>query len=295
MRNQIYQAVISGAKGFLWYTYAQTANYPDLGIGMPWLSHEVADLKDAILAPPKELDIQVEAEHPEHLHISTRRVDDHLFLFAVNTAKVAQEVKLTLPGLDEKRLQVVSENRQVPVIGGVLSDHFDTYATHVYTTDSGLEDRPVIEEVIREIASADAARQKPGNLAFEGNGTWVEFSSKSTYGSTPNRVLDGVTDGMRWRDGTPKKTPDWLTVRFPQPASIGRVVVYSGTISAVEVQVPDLQEGWRTVGSTEDTMGDNLEILLEAPMKTDALRVLITALREGEDYSLIHELEAYAD
>jgi hypothetical protein len=295
LRNQIYQAAIYGAKGFLWYTYAQTANYPDLGIGMPWLSHEVADLKEAILAPPAELDIRVETEHPEHLHISTRRVDDHLFLFAVNTAKVAQEVKLTLSGLDEKRLQVVSENRQVPVIGGVLSDHFDTYATHVYTTDSGWGDRPVIEEVIREIASADAARQKPGNLAFEENGTWVEFSSKSTYGSTPNRVLDGITGGMRWRDGTPGKTPDWLTVRFPNPATIGRIVVYSGTIASVEVQIPDRQGGWQTVGLTEDTDGDNLEVLLETTVKTDTLRVLIITLREGEEYSVIHEVEAYAD
>lgn len=295
LRNQIYQAAIYGAKGFLWYTYAQTANYPDLGIGMPWLSHEVADLKKAILAPPTELGIRVEAEHPVHLHTSTRRVDGNLFVFAVNTAKVAQEVKLTLPGLEGKRLQVVSENRQIAPTGDVLSDRFDTYATHVYTTDPGLANRPQIEEVMREIARADAARRKPGNLAFEGNGTWVEFSSKSTYGSTPNRVLDGVTGGMRWRDGTPGKNPDWLTVRFPSPVTIGRVVVYSNTIAAVEIQISDLQEGWRTVGMMENATGEKLEVLLNAPVETDAVRILITALRDGEEYSIVHEVEAYTD
>jgi len=296
LRNQLYQAVAYGAKGFLWYTYSHTQNYPDIGLGMPWLSFEAADLRDAILADgdPKAT-VKVEAPKPEHLHVSLRRVNGEVYLFAVNTATEPQEVTLTIdPAPSQSALQVVSENRTVRLTKGALKDRFETYATHIYTTYPTPEPRESLEAVLERIADANAARKKPGNLAFEDNGTTVEVSSESTYGSTPDRVLDGVLTGMRWQDGTPKELPDWLVVRWPAAVRIKRIVVYTPSIAACEAEVPE-GEGWRTVGEVAGNTQERLEITLGEAVETAAIRILVTGLREGQEYSVITEVEAYAE
>lgn len=293
LRNQMVQAIIYGAKGFLWYTYAHAANYPEIGIGVPWLSFEAADLKPAILADPAtDIQVKVEAAKPEHIHVSARRVGDDVYLFTANTDTAPQDVKLTLTGAAPGKLWVVSEGRSVEVVNGLLQDHFDTYATHIYTTDPKVGGRETLAIPRAAIAKAEAARRKPGNLAFEDNGTTVEVSSSAQYGSTPNRLLDGITGGMKWTDRTPRELPDWATVRWPQPVSIGRVVVYSPTVAAYEVQVPE-GDGWRTVGRSSAPDGTRLETILDAAVTTSAIRVLVTKLLPDQIYTTVWEVEAY--
>jgi hypothetical protein len=295
LRNELYQAVVAGAKGFLWYTYSQVANYPELNIGMPWLSFEAADLKDAILADPDATTtVKVEAPKPEHIHASVRRVKGDIYLFAVNTATEAQDVTLRLePAPKQDRLQVVSESRTVPLTKGEVADRFEVYETHIYTTSAAAGSRESIQVPLKRIAEANAARKKPGNLAFEESGATVEVSSRSTYGSTPDRVLDGILTGMRWQDGTPKELPDWLVVRWPAAVTVGRVVVYSSTIADCEIQVPE-GDGWRTVAESLGNSEDHFEVVLQQPVETEAIRILVTGLREGQDYAVITEVEAYA-
>jgi hypothetical protein len=293
MRNQMVQAIIYGAKGFLWYTYAHTANYPEIGIGMPWLSLEAAALKSAILADPAtDIQVKVEATKPEHIHVSARRVGDDVYLFAANTDIAPQDVKLTLTGAAPGKLCVVSEGRTIEVPGGVLQDHFDTYATHIYTTNESVANRLDIAVPRAAITQAQATRRKPGNLAFEDNGTTVEVSSKAQYGSTPDRLVDGITGGMRWIDRTARQLPDWATIRWPQAVKIGRVVVYSPSVAAYEVQVPE-GEGWRTVGTSGAADGTRLEALLDAPVTTSAVRILVTKLLPDQSYTTMWEVEAY--
>ncbi|NSW54920.1 MAG: hypothetical protein HPY44_02810 [Armatimonadetes bacterium] len=295
LRNQLYQGVVYGAKGFLWYTYSHTANYPYLDIGMRWLSFEVADLKDAILADPADnITVKVDAARPEHIHVSARRVGDDLFVFAVNTATETQDAKITLtPAPAAGSLHVVSEGRTVELRGGEIVDSFGIYETHIYTTNAEIGGRESIAVPRAAIAEADAARRKPGNLAFEDNGTTVEVSSRSTYGSTPDRVVDGVIGGMQWRDGTSRKLPDWLVIRWPEAQTIGRVVVHGAEITALEVQVP-AGDDWKTVAQFTGDALDTLEISLPEPQTAAALRVLVTGLAEGHEYTQISEVEAYA-
>ncbi len=297
MRNQLYQAAIYGAKGYLWYTYSHVSNYPELDIGMRWLSFEVADLKDAILENPAEdVQIKIDAPKPEHIHVSPRRVGDDLFIFAVNTATEPQDVTLSItpaPGL--RSLYVVSEQRSIPLTdGAVITDTFDTYETHIYTTSNEVGSRESIAVPADQIAKANAARKKPGNLAFEDFSPTVEISSKSTYSSTPDRIFDGLTEGMMWRDGTPKKMPDWLVVRWPEAVTAKRFVVYTSTVSELEIQVPE-DDGWATVASGQEAEGESITVTLDQPVTTDALRVLCTALRPEQDYTRITEVEVYAD
>ncbi len=294
LRNMTYQAAIAGTKGWLWYTWSHTQNYPALALGMPWLAREVADLKDAILASNVAGAFEVTADLPDHVHACVRRTGKHWYIFVVNTATRPQKVRFRLkPSASPVRLNVIAEARHLVATDGWFEDRFGLYETHLYATDAEVAFRRSVADVETKIRKANAARRRPGNLAFEDNGAKVTFSSKSTYGSTPDRVVDGVRDGMQWKDGTPGKCPDWLAVEWPKPVKIARVVVYSRSIGEAKIQVRSTPDGdWRTVGSVKDVASDRFDV--EFPVTTvQVVRVWITANRTGQRLSQITELEAY--
>ncbi|MEW6751122.1 MAG: discoidin domain-containing protein [Candidatus Latescibacterota bacterium] len=294
LRNQLYQAAVYGARGFLWYTYSQVSSYPDLDIGMCWLSREVADLGPYLLAPVEAAQIEVEAAHPEHVHAALRTAGGHRALIVVSTDTVAQDVALRVPALaGTDLLHVVSEGRTVEVDAGTVRDGFDVYQTHIYATDPVLASRPNIAVPTAAIARADAARRKPGNLAFEDSGVRVTVSSETEYGSTPTRLTDGVTGGMRWRDGTPGEGPDWVQLTWPAEQSFGRVVLHADGIGAVEVQVPQPGDVWRTVSRADGVPAGPVEIRLDAPTQARQLRLVITDSGTGARQPVVYEVEVY--
>ena len=81
-----YQAVVYGATGFLWYTFSHAGNYPDIGLGMPFLAREVQRLKAFVLSPDVPDAVRVNAPKPEHIHVSLRRAREAERPLAVNTA-----------------------------------------------------------------------------------------------------------------------------------------------------------------------------------------------------------------
>jgi hypothetical protein len=194
-------------------------------------------------------------------------------------------------------LFVVSEGRAVRPAGGKLTDAFEPYATHIYTTDRRLAQRETIAQTQAQVDQANAARRKSGNLAFEDLGAKVEVSSKSTYGSTPDRVVDGVPSGMAWQDGTrnansgKNEFPDWIAVAFPGEQTVARVVVYTDTLRDYDVQVKQ-GEDWRTVAQVRGGAEASLDSRFEA-VKTTAVRLLITATRDDKQSSRVYEIEVY--
>lgn len=291
LRNQCYQAAVYGAKGFLWYTYSQASNYPSLGLGMDFLCREALDLQDTILAPDAEDEVTVEADQPGQMHVAVRRAGDQLYIIAVSTATEPQQATIKLAGLPA-RLHVVSEGRSVDTAGAAISDRFDTYATHIYTTDAALEGRPALAEAEQRIAEADAARRKPGNVAFEDGGATVEVSSGARYGNTPPRVLDGIEVGMGWRADQSARGEQWLAVGWPQEQTVGRVVVYSTNVLGIRVEAPGAAEGeWRAVA--EATGEGRLEATFD-PLTASSLRIVVTAVAEDTAGAAIQEVEVYA-
>ncbi|MCP4644370.1 MAG: hypothetical protein GY851_28260 [bacterium] len=296
LRNMTYQAAASGAKGFLYYIWSHTRNYVDLQVGMPFLAREAADLKPAILAPEVEGLVDVDAQIPEHLHWSARMVDGEVYVFAVNTATKPQKVRLAFPDADPPitKLNVVSENRAVLVCDkGTCADTFDAYDTHIYTTDANVAIRESIEAAMLDIERRTAALEKPGNLAFERTGVRVEVSSKSQFGSAPDRVLDGVENAMGWRDGTAGECPDWLDLVWPKAVKVGRVAVYSTTARELAVLVPE-GEDWAELASVTEPERGVLTVSFP-PVKTDRLRIEVRANADDARYTIISEVEAYKE
>jgi Carbohydrate family 9 binding domain-like len=296
LRNMTYQAVIEETKGFLYYTWRHSLNYMGVQVCMPFLARETADLKDAILANDSGEAVEIAAPFPEHVQTSVRHAGGHVYLFATSTATQPQEVRFTCPNMpgDVDQLHVVSENRSVAVAqGGVFSDRFDRYGTHIYTCDAATAQRETVAAALAEVDRLDAARNRLGNLAFEDNGTTITVSSKSTYGSTPERLLDGVREGMGWRDKTARECPDWLEVVWSAPLTVGRIVTCTTSVEDAAVLVPD-GEGWKELAAVTGATEPELTFTFPA-VTTNRVRVEVRKNRTDEKYTWITEVEAYGE
>ncbi|MBN1672580.1 MAG: hypothetical protein JXR37_16180, partial [Kiritimatiellae bacterium] len=183
-----------------------------------------------------------------------------------------------------------------PDAGGAYRDTFAPYAAHIYMSKPVRTGLPTLAAVQAEIEQADAARKKPGNLAFEDSGVQVTVSSSAQFGSSIMAAVDGVLDGQGWKDHTPKTYPDWLALSWPRPLDAGRVALYSRSIGEAEVQVRANGE-WKTVGRLRaDESAEKRAPLTAAftPVRTDSLRVLVSAGRNGKEQTEISEIEVYA-
>ncbi len=292
LRNQAYQAIANRATGILWYSHSAMFNYPACELGVAWIGHELMDLKEAVLSPPVA-GLEIEAEQPEEAQASLRRVGDDLYLFVVNTATAAQQITVKMPQPTPAELTVVSENRAVPVKAGAVTDSFAKYATHIYTTVKALGSRAQLDDALAEITAAEQAMRKPGNLAFRDSE--VVVAASSSRGNHEMKVLDGAVKGLAWSDDTYRKLPDWLSLTWPEPQTIGRIVIYTGSIADLKLQVPDenAADGWRTLAEAQELNQPSVELQFE-PIPLKSFRILSTKLRDDAKFSIIYEVEAYA-
>jgi hypothetical protein len=292
LRNQQVQAIVSNAKGFVWWIYGRQLNDKNLELGMPFLAREAERLQAAILSPNTEEVLQVTTAGSAHLHTAVRKVGEHIYVFAVNTSPESiGAVSFTLPSLGTSTLQLVSEMRDVRVGNGKWRDTFEGYASHIYTTDPHYEFGQTIVAVQRRIDEALARLDKPGNLAFRGRGAEVETSSHLEYGVYAKRLNDGY-DGRLWQ-AQQGKEPAWIQVNFPSSAEIGRVVAVTNARS-YEIQIK-VGSQWKTVVTAEKP-ADTPLVAPFSPQTTDAVRLLIhSAGTRSWDKITVQEIEAYAN
>ncbi len=296
LRNMTYQAVVEGTKGFIYYLWGDSRSYMALRVGMPFLAREVADLKEAILAPDVVDAVKVEAPLPQHMHGSARKIGEQVYVFAVNTSPEAQQVAFALGEAlgPVAELHVVSEGRSIQRgENGRFSDAFGPYATHIYATNPVLAQRESVAAAQAEVDTLDAARKKPGNVAFEDSGVTIAVSSKARFGSTPDRIVDGVEDGMGWRDGTMDECPDWVELAWPAPVEVGRVVVWTNTAEDIAVLVPD-GDGWKEAGAVAGAKDPSVSVSMPVTA-TNKLRIEIRKNRPDKRETRITEIEAYKE
>ncbi len=304
LRNMMYQAVTHGARGFLWYTYAheQFYTYPELNIGMPFLSREARDLKGAILAPDELEAVSFEAAQPGHIHAALRRAGGHVYLIVTSTATEPQEVTFKVKEVPDT-LYVVSEGREVSLKGGQFTDIFDIYATHIYTTDAGLAERESLAATQARIAQANLPQKKPGNLASADSGVQVVVSSGECMEDRghrpepePHAVVDGITSRMRW-EASKSGPGEWLQLIWPEQIEFSRVVIYTHNIFGCQIQVPGGGEDeWVTVAEAEPSTKPLAPITATFDtVKANSLRILTTRLDVNWATAIIYEVEVYAE
>lgn len=303
LRRQNLLNIILGATGIMQFNRC-VAQYPELHLGIPHLTKELAYLGKAVTASTSELSVTVDHEKARSL---LKEVDGELFLFVCNADMAPRQLRISVPGLGRraKQLHVVSEGRSVAVQDEAIADTFDAFGVHVYTTSA---DRPgllTVRQIEAEIDAANRARRKPGNLVFqalEGDGAVLRASS-NTSGKfrRPDNGLWHVVDGvistfdhykcLMWYDATPNEHPDWIEIQMPKAHKVGRVVVCPFEKSLRDYAVQAFVDGrWQDLDRVTGKSTDLIEHRF-SPVTTDRIRLWITAT--NTPLSQVNEIEVY--
>jgi hypothetical protein len=296
-RNMVWQAVGAGARAVVWWDWNWV--FPktiDSVIGNAYLARELAALKSFVLAPV-EGGMEFNAPENSMVRAALRTANGQKALFATNAATKPQEVVFKVPALANRELIVLGEGRTVKVdADGGFTDRFDVYGTHLYVTDATLATFETLATVQKHIDEGNAARKRPGNLAFEDSGVMPSASSQGAYQPTPIWLVDGVREGRGW-SAMPFAGADWVELAWPKPQKIGRLVVYTDRIADCEVLVAPVDEAqpeWRRVASAKAATSNPIELAFE-PIESSRLRIAVSRLREGFTSTSILEIEAYEE
>lgn len=300
-RNQNLLALICGARGTIQFNRG-VAHYPELYLGMPYLTKELAYLEPILVAPSPQAKPTADSDKVKLL---AKVYEGQVYLLACNADMTAREVKLSLPGMGRgKAVQVASEGRTVALQGDAWTDKFGPYEAHIYTTAPAPK-LATVRQIVDEIARANAQRRKPGNLAyqeFEGDGVVLSASSNKAgkYQRPDNglwHVVDGIIDRidhyhcLTWQDDTDGEFPDWLEIKLPQAHKIGRVVVYPFEQSLKDYAIEVFDNGaWREISKVTGQKGEPTTHTF-APVTTDRVR-LVVAGANGKN-SMVTEVEVY--
>ncbi|MCC7517552.1 MAG: discoidin domain-containing protein [Verrucomicrobiae bacterium] len=298
LRCMWHLAVIHGATGALWYSWWHTQPYPEITEGVAWLAKETQALQPAILAKASSREVKVEPNHAP-VHAALRTVGKDLYLFAANTSDKTLTVSLPLPQGAPSRWHVVSEDgRCIEARQGKITDRFGPCDTHVYTTSATVAQRESLKAAAERIAAAKKARLATGNHALLDTGATAQTSSTSVSYMAASATMggkfanDGSLMGTSWRCQSPPKYPEWWSVTFPAPRTIGRVVAYGTGITSAEVQARSTND-WTTIARLAKDPGHPLRFTAEfAPVQAKALRILVTQ-GPAEGMSLL-EVEAFS-
>lgn len=291
LRNMFYQAVVMDARGFVSYVFRQRRVYPELRIGSGAVYRELRALQDFILSPEAGLAAPLGGDG--NLHVSSRRVGNNLVIFAVNTSGEGRELALDLsgPAAEQGAFHVLREDRTVRPEGRVLRDELAPYGTNVYHTGLAAPPSRTLAEVEAEIAEAQAALIKPGNLAHASRGTRFSGSPRAPFRADPMALGLGSTGGRPYVPAPEEERP-YVEARFAQAETVGRVEIYAQPGGpAVSVLRPENGEWQKVEADVQRQEEDNLEriTLTLAPFEAAALRLEFAraagvSLREVEIY-----------
>ena len=103
-----------------------------------------------VLTSSDKLSAQVMPE--SKLQILRKKYNNSDFIIAVNTTASTVAGTITLPGLTNATLQVVSEDRSVKMHNNTIKDEFAPNAVHIYTTDKNFKSPVNVAKLEAKIA-----------------------------------------------------------------------------------------------------------------------------------------------
>ena len=86
------------------------------------------------------------------MQVLRKKYNNSDFIIAVNTTGSTVAGTITLPGLSDAALQVISEDRSVKMQSNTVKDEFAPYAVHIYTTDKNFKSPVNVAQLEAKIA-----------------------------------------------------------------------------------------------------------------------------------------------
>jgi len=270
IRTMPWLAIALGARGLFYYSFQTQGFY--LRDAFPWFwrgfEHHVREV--VALLPWL---VEREPEQPPscdnaNVFVTTRRRGRDWFIVAANAALEPQKANVTVPGLGDRALHVVSEKRSVNVRNGVFQTAFGALETHLYLTSLDLATAalPKLDEIRAEVKRLEAEfwRINPSVFTYRDgarlHASWGFPDPEKVSRKIWYRMIDGYP-GTQWVVGNKYKARiqgwskkdfvsagRWIEVRGREMKRINRIRAIVTPGVAFDVQV--WQRGrWRTVES----------------------------------------------
>jgi hypothetical protein len=145
-----YLGIVHGCRMFNYFIYRGMKGYPDLGLGVPILMREIRAVTPVILEGSTLSDV---GSSDRLIHVAAWKLRGQLFAIACNAAPKTVVAEIAISGATGQ-IQVVSESRQLLAVAGHVTDTFEPYATHIYTTDTAFHSPVRLGEVENTIKAA---------------------------------------------------------------------------------------------------------------------------------------------
>ena len=300
-RGHMLMALACGMKGLIPFN-SECWIYPEATIGFPIIVREGGWLGQAAVASDSQTRPQTDNAN---VRLIARDNSGELVIIASNVSM--KPGKVTFKGLPVtvKTLNVVSEERSVPVVDGKFTDDFGPCEGHAYTSGPMPKLQSVRETKI-QIEKAWAERNKSGNILFQrykDQNTMVTASSfKNKYNMCTQdsnlwHLFDGYVPpdsngyGLLFWSSVPGQLPASLEVTPRRPAVIGRIEFYPLDQSVRDFDIQFFGNGsWKTVYEGKNVSANHI-ICKFSPRQAEKFRIDVTAT--NGNVIRIGEIEAY--
>jgi hypothetical protein len=136
-RFMAYDAIVHGAKGILYWGVGYTPQPSPFWSDLKRVVNELSGLHDVLAAPTRDLAVGVRYHELGHsvdtgVAFLAKAFEGDVYLFTVNDDKNPVKVTFTLPQKRDGTLDVVAEDRDVPVKAGCFTESYKPFDVHVY-------------------------------------------------------------------------------------------------------------------------------------------------------------------
>jgi len=139
-RNMVYQGLIWGAKGVVYYPWDDTVtgliHDPALLEAVGKINRELAVVGPETLLASRTVTAANDETNP-NLYAAVFRGEKRTLVIAASVADEPQTMSVPVPGMPDSQLEVLFEDRQIACEAGVVRDHFAPLQVHVYATPAG--------------------------------------------------------------------------------------------------------------------------------------------------------------
>lgn len=292
-RCSVYDAIANGAKGIIPFLYGLHFASWDLRYGVDFVYESLAHLEPFLVAPQEPMSLKVQ-ELDNAVDVWAKNVDGKVLLIAVNTSD--KPVSATISSGELKpysSLVGYREDISVPVQKGALTLQFAPYQVHLLTSekmDAGLNS---VFDVLQQIATANANRQKPGNFLY-GRGKEIQWTASDDYMKTSSlwTLTDGITDDLGWQDVL-HKAPAEIEMAFPNNFTprFNEAKIYSSTIQDLDFYIWKDGE-WQLAGQVKDATGPVIDLHFDRELSTEKIKITMPKSLPGEKAEL-NEIELF--
>ena len=146
MRAEAWMSLIHGSQGLIYFVHqfepkfreAALLDDPEMLEAVTRLNHQIIELAPVLKSPTLDHEVKVSstnAQIPVAVMAKKHLEDRYIFAVAMRSGQTRASFQLQTPGI--ALVEVLGENRTLPVKDGSFEDSFDDWDVHLYRGRSG--------------------------------------------------------------------------------------------------------------------------------------------------------------